>query len=179
MNALHLHELEEMPEQEERERFRIETIDQVNWALRKLSAIETKRTEIEQLAQAEIERIQAWKETELKKLQDDAWFFSDLLHDYAFRQREKDPNWKKASTPYGVVKFKKLQPKWRYDDEKLLESLKSVGRTDLIRVKEEPNKAELKKVAVVQNGKVIDPETGAPLDGVYVEEQSDTVVIDL
>lgn len=179
MNALLEHELEELPEEKERERFRIETVDQVNWALRKLFAIEMKWSEIEQLAQAEIDRIQAWKDRELKKLQDNADFFDNLLNDYAQRQRAADPNWKRISTPYGVVRLRKQPPKWIYDDAKLLESLKSSGLTDLIRVKEEPDKATLKKRAVVQDGQVIDPETGSIIEGVTVEEQPEKLELEV
>jgi len=181
VNALIEHELDDLPEEQERERFRIETVDQVNWALRKLSAIEAKRKEVEELAQAEIDRIQVWKEHELKKLQDNAEFFGNLLHDYALRQRAADPNWKRTSTPYGVVRLRKQPPKWIYDDAKLLESLKSQGLTHFIRVKEEPDKAAIKKAEGMQyiNGKLVDLESGAIIEGVVIEEQPEKVEIDL
>jgi hypothetical protein len=179
MNALQLREIEELPAPEERGRFRVETIDQVNWALRKMAAIKAKKAEIKRLADEEIARIMAWEEAESKKLDGDYQFFERLLSEYAITKREADPSFKKESTPYGAVKFVKQKPKWHYDDAKLLESLKSAGRSDLIRINEEPNKADLRKIATVVDGKVIDPESGAILDGVMVEELPDTVVVEV
>jgi hypothetical protein len=173
------YELNDIPQESERERFKIETVDQANWALRKLAAIQSKRDEIERLAKAEIDRIYKWLESETQRLDEDKTYFEYLLNEYAARERAKDPEWKKVSTPYGVIKYRKQQPKWTYDEKKLLESLKSIGRTDLIRVKEEPNKTEIKKALVVKDGTVIDPESGAVLEGVSVEEQPDVVVIEV
>jgi len=171
--------MDDLPAVEERERFKIETIDQVNWALRKLSAIKSKQSEIDGLADAEIARIKAWHESESRKLDDDKFFFESLLQEYMHSQRINDPNFKKTSTPYGTVKFRKTQPKWEYDDPKLLESLKSAGRTDLIRIKEEPNKVELKKAVQVAGEQVVDPESGAVIEGVTVIERGDEVVVEV
>ncbi|WP_158629952.1 host-nuclease inhibitor Gam family protein [Cohnella sp. AR92] len=179
MNAYQLNEFEGIPAPEEREQFRIETIDQVNWALRKLAAIEAKQKEAERLAEAELHRIRTWLECEKSALELDKQFFESQLGLYALNQRDADPKWTKASTPYGTVKFRKQQPKWHYDDATLVESLKSAGRIDLIRIKEEPNKVDLKKSVKVVGGQVVDPESGAVLDGVKVEEQADSVVVEV
>lgn len=179
MNALQINELEDINGFMERERFSVKTIDQVNWALRKLAAINAKRNEIDRLAAEEVSRINSWKDTENGKLEQERLFFEALLHEYAIHQRDEDPGFKKTTTPYGTVKFRKQSAKWSYDDKALLESLKSSGLTDLIRTKEEPNKVELKKIAIVKEGKVIDPSSGAFIDGVSVEEQPDAVVVEV
>jgi len=179
MNALQLNDLEDINEFSERERFALLSIDQVNWAFRKLAALKAKKAEIEQLASAEIARINVWKDAENRKLEDGYAFFEALLSEYALRQRDKEPGFKKESTPYGTVKFRKQQPKWNYDDATLLESLKSSGLADLIRIKEEPNKVEIKKVAIVKDGKVIDPESGVIIDGVTVEDQPDAITVEV
>ena len=188
MNNLQAHELNayELMQAHElaeivgpRERFKIETIDQVSWALRKLSAIKAKKEEIRALADAEIARIMDWAERENRSLDRDAEFFEGLLQEYMLNQRMRDPQFKKTSTPYGTVKFRKQPAKWEYNDEKLIESLKAIGRTDLIRVKEEPNKEELKKIAAVKDGQVIDPESGAVVEGVLVIEQGESVVVEV
>lgn len=177
MNALQLQELNDLPA--EREGYRLDTVQQVTWALRKLAAINAKRAEIKAVADEEMHRIVTWAESENRKLDDGVSFFEGLLKDYAMRKRAEDPKFKSESTPYGAVKFRKQQPKWQYDDKKLLESLKSAGRTDLIRIKEEPNKEELKKVAAVKDGQVIDPESGAIIEGVEVHEQEDAVIVEV
>jgi len=179
MNAIQLMEMEEVNELTDRDRFQLTSIDQVNWAFRKLAAIKAKKAEIEQLAAGEVARINAWKDTENGKLDENSLFFEALLSEYAIRKRDADPTFKKESTPYGTVKFRKLQPKWIYEDETLLESLKSAGLTDLIRIKEEPNKVDLKKVVIVKDGQVIDPSSGAIIDGVRVEDQLDAIAVEI
>ncbi|MFD2334635.1 host-nuclease inhibitor Gam family protein [Cohnella sp. GCM10020058] len=176
MNALQINDFNLQPENE---RFQVETIDQANWALRKLAAIEAKRKEVNELAAAETFRIKSWQDSELSKLSGDAVHLETLLSEFAVRQRELDPKWKKTTTPYGEIKFRKQQPKWHYDDPTLVESLRMAGRDDLIRTKEEPNKVELKKLLQVSGNQVVDPLSGSILEGIAVEEQPDAVVVEV
>lgn len=185
LNALQLAELEEIEtlqteeQQEElRQRFRIENIDQLNWALRKLAAIKAKENEVRRLADAERQRIAEWEQKELAALERDRSFFEGLVQEYALTQREADPKWK-ASTPYGRVSFRRQPAKWQYDDQKLLEYLKASGRTEFVRIKEEVNKADLKRALKVQDGRAIDPETGEIVPGIVIEEQPEKLVIDV
>lgn len=177
MQAAELLDIEEIKDQPQR--FSVNTVEEANWALRKLSAIEAKRNEIKALAEQEMKRIKQWLEWESTSLDDSTAYFNGLLSEYAYRQRDQDPKFKKFTTPYGSVAFKKQQDKWDYKDDVLLKSLKEAGLTELIRVKEEPNKVDLKKRAAVNNGVVVDLETGAILDGVTVTVQSDKLVVEL
>lgn len=179
MNALaRIEDTFDVPEQE-KQRFRITDLSSLSWAFRKLAVIAQKKAEVNALADAEIRRIEQYRTKELTSLEHDEQFFRDLIEQYAAEQRESDPDFKKATTPYGAVQFRKQPAKWNYDDATLLESLKSNGLTDLIRIKEEPDKATLKKRAQVQNGQVIDPETGAIIEGVTVEEQPEKLVLEV
>lgn len=171
-------DLFDVPEKE-KERFKITDSSSLSWVMRKLVSIGKKKDEINALADEEIRRIEEWRKRELSGFKSDEEYFTSLIEEYAWRQRQSDPEFKKATTPYGAVKFRKQPAKWNYDDETLLESLKSNGLTDLIRIKEEPDKATLKKRAVVQDGQVIDPETGAIIEGVTVEEQPDKLVLEV
>lgn len=178
MNALAKMEDVSAPEQE-RQRYRITDLQSLSWAFRKLAAIEQKKAEINALCDEEVQRINHYREKEISSLDHNAEFFRSLINEYAAEQRASDPDFKKVSTPYGTLKFRKMPAKWNYDDAKLLESLKSSGLTDLIRVKEEPDKATLKKRAVVQDGQVIDPETGSIIEGVTVEEQPEKLELEV
>ena len=93
------------------------------------------------------------------------------MHEYAVRLSEKEPNLKTHSLPFGDLQFRKQQPEWKYDEEKLLKSLKEAELTEYIRIKESVDKANLKKSAVIQDGKVVEKNTGIVLDGVIVEER--------
>lgn len=176
INALYMNDLNEMPTEEERQRFRIEDLSSLNWAMRKLTAIEAKKAEVNNLANDEIERIEHYRKSELDKLADSEDFFKSLIQDYASRKRAEDPKYKSEKTPYGSIGFRKQQPKWIYDDQALVEFLEANDRDDLIRVKKEPVKTEIKKIFRVDKGFAID-EHGQIVEGIRVEEQPDTLDI--
>lgn len=178
MNALEQYELEEignLAEEIEKQRFKVDSLESANWCLRKLAALEKQQSEIDALAQKEIERIQNWQQSEKEKIDFSKRFFECLLEEYFRSEREKNPKFK-LSTPYGKVSSRKQQPKWTYDDEKLLNSLESAGLKDFIRIKKEVDKAALKKAVEVVNGQAV-TEDGEILEGIKVEEQPEKIVI--
>lgn len=157
-------------EEEVKQRFKIESLEQANWAFRKMAALDAKAKEVKQLAEAERQRIQEYEQHELRSIESSRAFFESLLTIYANQQREKDPKFK-VKTPYGTIGFKKQQPKWNYNEEVLVESLESLGLHDFVKVEKEPKKAEIKKSFQLVKGQVIDPETGAVIEGITVSEQ--------
>lgn len=179
MNPLMQAELDEieLQEQEERQRFSVSDLESLTWVMRKLAAIEAKKAEVNKVADAEKYRIEAYREKELEKLQRDAEYFNSLVSEYAAQRRAADPKFKSEKTPYGSFTFKKQQPKWNYDDEKLVSWLESNGANDLIRVKKEPVKTEIKKLFIpTESGQVVDPE-GQLVEGITVEYRGDELVI--
>nr|WP_272879137.1 host-nuclease inhibitor Gam family protein [Clostridium sp. Cult2] len=139
-------------------RFIIDDLDSANWAFRKLAAIEKKKSEIQELANKEIERIREWQQQEEKGLNNSKGFFEGLLIKYFSKEREKDSKFK-LSTPYGKITTRKQQPKWNYEDEKIIESLKSRGISHLVKTEiiEKVNKNELKdSVEVLDDVVVLD-----------------------
>lgn len=155
-------------------RFVVADLNSANWAFRKLAAIEQKRKGIKELADKEIERIRKWQEQEEKGLNNSKEFFEGLLTEYYVRQKEVDPKFK-ISTPYGKVSSGKQQPKWNYEDEKVLNWLKK-NDVELIRIKEEVNKAELKKkYQIVGNTAVT--EDGEIVEGITIENRPDSINI--
>lgn len=179
MDALFEMELQEIDEiiedgTQEKERFKIENLEAANWAFRKLAAIERKRGEIKELADKETERIKEWQEQEEKGLNNSKEFFEGLLTEYFIRQREVDPKFK-ISTPYGKVSSRKQQPKWNYDNDKVLNWLKE-NDTELIRIKEEINKVELKKKYQIVGNEVV-TEDGEIVEGITIENRPDSINI--
>lgn len=164
-------------------RFKIDDLDSANWAFRKLKAIKEKKKEIEELAKKEIEpykleidRIEEWKDTELKSFDSSINFFNFLLEEYYREQRKIDPKFK-VSTPYGKVTSRKQQPKWNYDDEKVIEWLRK-NNEHLIRIKEEINKTVLKTMYNVVGDKVV-TEDGEVVEGVSIEERDPVVKVEV
>lgn len=164
----------ETTEDQAKERYKITNLDSANWALRKLKAIQEKEGEIKELTEREIERINNWAKSELDSLGANTNFFEGLLMEYFVSEKEKDPKFK-ISTPYGKVSSRKSQPKWNYEDDRVLKWLKENDK-ELIRIKEEINKAELKKKYRVMNGQVV-TEDGEIIEGITVIEQPDSISI--
>ena len=150
---------------EEREDFKIENLEGATWAFRKLRAIESKEVEIKAVAEEEINRVNSWKEKELDQYAKDKEYFNYLLEEYYRAEKAKDKKFK-LSTPYGKVTARKSK-KWIYEDEEnLLEYLKG-NEPSCIRVKEEINKTEVKKL--FKDG--VNQETGEILPFVRIEEE--------
>lgn len=175
MDVLFEMELQEALETSEtQERFKIETLEAANWALRKLAAINAKEKEINDLKNKEIERIENWAKDEIDKLSDSRQFFEGLLTEYFSREREKDPKFK-ISTPYGKVSARKQQPKWNYDEDKVVNWLLQNDK-ELVRVKYEPDKNEIKKKYKVIGTNVV-TDDGEIVEGITVEERPEKVTI--
>ena len=189
MNEILEMELESIEEinfetvEEIKERFKIDSLDGANWAFKKLKAIEEKKKEIEELANQEmepyliaIERFKKWKEDEFKQYDHSINFFNFLLEEYYREQRKLDPKFK-VSTPYGKVTSRKQQPKWNYEEDRLLGWLRT-NDLELIRIKEEVDKTELKKKYKVVNGSVV-TEDGEIVEGITIEERNPTVKVEV
>lgn len=185
MNALELFELNEAEElvagkefceENQESRFKIRDLDSANWALRKIAAYKKKQAEIKELAESERFRIDSWEKSENESIERGISYFEGLLTEYLMEQRKKDPKFK-ISTPYGKVNTRKQQPKWEYDEKTVIEYLKSVGMNELIRIKEELNKVDLKKAVTIEDGKAI--LQGVELPGINIFEQPDRVVVEV
>jgi len=172
LNDLELQEIEE--EQEVQQRFAVKDIDSANWALRKLKAINDKEAEVKYLASKELERINNWQTKELEKYKNNKDFFEMLLLEYYSANKIIDPKFK-LSTPYGKVSSRKQQPQWNYDNDKVIEWL-NINNKDLVRVKYEPIKTDIKKLYKAVGGNVV-TEQGEIVDGITVEEKEDSMII--
>lgn len=172
-------ELNEYLDQEEQvnEGFKVNDDQTANWALRKIKQYQDKQKSNNELAQAEIEKIESWNKQENEKAQQSIDYFQSLLAHYAMKKREEDPKFKSQKLPHGYIGFRKKQPKWNYQDDVLLETLKKNQLTDFIKVKEQLDKASIKKAFEVVDGKVINPDTGEVIEGVSVEEQGEDFTV--
>ncbi len=149
--------------QERRENFTVDSLESANWCFRKLRALKEKQKENNSLSDAEIQRIEAWRTKENASVEQSIEYFESLLKDYYKRLKAENPK-TKLSTPYGKVSSKKTN-KWNYqNEEKTLKYLTSNGFQDLIKVKPELNKKELK--TLFKNG--VNTETGECIPGIEV-----------
>lgn len=157
---------EELKEIEELEGFKITNIDEANWAFRKIRALQEEVKETNLLADKEKERIENWREKEIKTSIDNIEYFEGILTEYYMKLRSENPK-AKLNTPYGKVTSRKSK-KWNYqNEEEILKYLKENEYSDLIKVKEDINKAELKKM--FKDG--VNKETGEVLPGLEIKEE--------
>jgi phage host-nuclease inhibitor protein Gam len=166
-------------EQVNSEAFVIDTEEKANWALRKIRSLQEKKKDNVALAEAEISKIDAWLESVNEKVERDTEYFQSMLAAYAQKRRNEDPKFKSLKLPQGKIAFRKQQPKWEYDDAKLIQSLKSSGLEDLIRIKEEPDKTAIKKRLVISGEFAVNPESGELIDGITVLHREDDFKVEV
>lgn len=174
-----LHEYLDQKEGVNDEHFTIEDESQANWALRKIKQLQDEKEKNVSLANAEIEKIEEWLNATNDQVQQSIDYFQSLLAEYAMEQRKNDPKFKSLKLPNGRIGFRKQQPKWEYDNEKVIEALKASERDDLIRVKEEPDKSAIKKAFKVAENKVINPDTGEVVEGITIEQREDAFSVEV
>ncbi|NFA59500.1 host-nuclease inhibitor Gam family protein [Clostridium sporogenes] len=154
---------------ENQETFKITDLKGASWALRKIKECKESILEKEELAKAEKERIDKWLLDESKSDLTTLEYFNGLLLQY-YKELKQSNSKAKINTPYGKVTSRKNK-KWNYGEEQdLIKYLTSNGYNNLIKVKQEVNKTELKKNFSVSNGMVLDKETGEIIPNVSVEE---------
>jgi len=187
MNLLEEVELDELnellnadePIEEVRERFRIKDLSSMNWALRKLSALNKNRGEEVDLANTEIERITVWAARQDIPYQNSKNFLEGLIGEYAKAQRAEDPKWKQK-TPFGAVSFRKQQPEWVYEGDKALDYfLTSEWVETCVRVKNELNKAKIKETFKVVGNSLVAIDTGEIVPGVTITDRDPLMTITL
>lgn len=155
------------PAHNDKEPFTVDNMEKANWCLLKLAKIRREQHEAQQLAQGQIERIQTWLGEQNAKADKEAERFEEMLRSYHQRELDANPKAKTISLPHGVLKARLGQPRFEIMADTFLTWAKE-NRPELIRTKEEPKKDELKKLAVVNAGKAIDPDTGEAIPGVTV-----------
>jgi hypothetical protein len=149
------------------------------WCLRKIKHLKEKQQDNDKLAAAEIDEIQKeidevqdWLNTENEKLQNSIEFFETVLYSYALKLREDNPELKTHKLPFGKLQFRSKRPKWNYDNEKLLDFVKSSYK-EFVKVKESVDKRKLKQKTEVVGHKVVVKNTGEIVEGVEVVERDE------
>jgi hypothetical protein len=128
------------------------------WAMRKLAKVRGKQDVNIAIQKAEIERLAKWLYTVNTALERDAEYFESLLGFYALEQR-KDGR-KSIVLPHGTVKTTGGRPKVEIDEKEFIKWA-AVNAPELVRIKVEVAKDELKKLitddlqVVTTNGEVV------------------------
>lgn len=165
---------EEMEEDDslslEHQGFVVDDLSKADWCFKKIKAINAQKQQMEEYVKKE-----EWKLKEFKRKQTDRYdrnidYFKYLLQSYLDRELETNPNFK-IKTVNGTASYGKITKKLEYDDAKMLEFCKENDYTDLIRVKEELNKVELKKFLTITEDNAVVTAHGELLEDVTVLEE--------
>lgn len=154
----------------EKKQFEIEDLSGVDWALRKIQKNNEKFREIKEYADQEKMKYDLLIKRQQEMTENNNQYLQYLIKNYLDKKREEDPKYR-ITTAIGTVSTRK-STSWKYDDEKLLNFFKKNDMTKYIRVKEEVNKVDFKKEAIVtDSGAVVVAETGEVVDGVEVTQE--------
>lgn len=155
---------------------------QADWTIEKIKTLKAEYAKKEEVAQAKTQQIQDWLERQKRQTDSSIAFFEGKLREYFESLDEKALKKSKTQISYGLpagkLILKQQQPKYVVDNEKLLEWLKQSGKSQFIRVKEEPDWASLKKSTTVVVDRIVD-ENGEIVDGVKVIEQTPKFVVEI
>lgn len=103
------------------ESFKITDSSSLTWAFRKLHEYKLKESDINKVADEEINRIMGWQEEALKPIQNNISYFEGLIRTYHENKLEEDPQQNKTlSTPYGKCKSRRTKETIDKSDEQIL-----------------------------------------------------------
>jgi flagellar biosynthesis GTPase FlhF len=163
----------------EDEGFIVEDDNKATWCLRKIKHFKSKQEKNKKLAEEqiseiekEIKEVEEWLKAENSKLENSIEFMKSKLYLYAQQLREENSELKTHKLPFGQLQFRTQRPKWKYDNDKLLDFAEK-NYKELVKVKKSVDKRKLKSKAKIVGGRVIIEETGEVIEGVEVVERGE------
>ena len=133
----------------ELESFVVKDDAEAAWAMRKLLSLKSKMSENEDIAKAEQERIENWLLRVNGRFETDVSYFEAILTQYARTQRQNDGR-KTIDTPYGTIKSRATQSKFKVDDIEVFLQWASINAPELVNIKTSPNLVALKDFASIE-----------------------------
>lgn len=155
--------------------FKIESLDQANFFLKLYNQAQSEIDSINNMCDSQIEqyieRVNRFRESNVNGLLSQMTYYQLLLKTFT-EDYVADKKKKSIKLPEGTLSVKKQQPKYIYDDEKLLAWLKE-NKPEFIKTKvtESIDKSAIKKEGEVDSERLI--LDGMLIDGVNVIRQED------
>lgn len=147
-------------------KFKIVGLASADWCLKEIKKNNDQADEQIAYARLEILRLESFIKNTEKQRDDANLYLEGLLKDYLQERRKEDPKFKLKTVTATVGTRKSTS--WKYDDEEVLNFLKENKLNDFIRVKEEVNKANLKKCLAVKGDKAV-TDDGEVVPGIEIE----------
>ncbi len=164
---------------EGRAAWKVDCLGKANWAMERALTLAMRQQEIRDEASKHIARWEAWEKAQVARFDRDRDFFEDSVAAYALRMRAEDPKRNKTLvTPFGIVKTKESGGSWEVDEAKAIAWAKAY-RPEFVRSTETFTLAEAKKVFVVVDGELHDPERGLLVEGITAPPKRITTTVTL
>jgi len=161
----------EMPSEEQREGFIINNDALADWALRKIAERDAEFARLEEIAKAQIAKIEEHIDAESDKSnRDNAYLIGKLREYFETVESKETKTQKKYKLLSGSLIMQKPKAKPVYDKAELLEYVKSAKMDDFIKVEESVKWADLKKTLDFSSGAAVIAETGEVIDCIKVED---------
>jgi len=158
--------LDQEIEEEAEGGFTIDSVDKLDWAIRKVAVIEKGAEQKIECAKRQIMRLQEYIRRVNEDTEKNTAGLKAMME--PFVKTLLDGGKRKSFTaPSGTVGFRKQEPEFEKDDEALVKWLKESEKRDLVKVKESVDWASLKKrlvdvmddgTCVTQDGELIPAE---------------------
>lgn len=183
----------ELPEAEqetaEKPHFVVDDINKADWCVRKINKSHLDELTIDQIADDQIARINAWRKTEKENIGRERSFFEGILLPFAVEHlavinEGKKVQKKSFKTPNGTIGFKAGSTTFVYEDEKasstnekLVEYLKTAA-PEYIEVKQLAKWGELKKnIKLNADGTPVLVDTGEIITNMKVVKQPNVLYV--
>lgn len=164
-----------------KEYFEVTDEKSADWVFQKIDENNRKKAEIHQRAEDKkaelihkwLDPIDEWQQKQEKELDESTDYLTMLLDNYMQEQLAKNPKFK-LSSPFGKLSTRRYHKfEWPKDTDSLI---KKYQGTDAVTTKYVLNKTNLKKHLAVENGKVVDKDTGELLDNVTYNEGEEITI---
>lgn len=147
---------QEIEQEAQSDRFVIDNVDKLDWAIRKVTTAEKDAEQKIECAKRQIMRLQEY----IRKVEEDTEKQTSGLKAMMapFVKTLLDGNKRRSfSLPSGTVGFRKQEPEFEKNDDKLVAWLEENGKRKFVRVKKQIDWAEFKKqlVDVMEDGTVV------------------------
>ena len=143
----------------------INNLEEACECFKELKQLKMSVENIKGIAKLELEKVKEWEKRECEEVQEQMDKLESDIKNFYEIERQKNEKFT-LSTPWGSIKTRKAKV-FEYDDKKMMEYLKANDLNKLIRVKEEINKAEVKKIFAAGINKI----TGEVVDFIEVKEE--------
>lgn len=161
----------------EDENFRVLNEEQANFMLRRLSELKFEEdklnAECDRNIQAHADRVNLFREQKLSGIQGAQNYFKSMLEDFA-RNETASTGKKSCKLAYGTLQFRKVAPKFVYNDVDLMEyvSNENNGLAEYINetTVKKVDKTRLKKAVTIEDGLAYI--NGQAISGIEVEPET-------